>query len=85
MNEDPLTVTLTQISQLVVTLNKKNVAQSSRQINQVKCAMKVTLMHTYTLVGHFAPHSLVAGLPPPQPVSQVYGCSGRPSPMIYSI
>lgn len=35
MNEDPLTVSLTQISQLVATLNKKNLAQSSRQIYQV--------------------------------------------------
>lgn len=48
MNEDPLTVTLTQISQLVVTLNKKNVAQSSRQINQVKCAMKVTYAYIHS-------------------------------------
>lgn len=36
MNEDPLTVTLTQISQLVSTFNKKNLQQSSRQIGQVR-------------------------------------------------
>lgn len=53
MNEDPLTVTLTQISQLVVTLNKKNVAQSSRQISQVNYDAKFAYVHSGRPFCHF--------------------------------